>query len=130
MNEKQIEKDIIGYLRWQGYYAEGIQSGVLKQTYNGKDRYVHLCTAGTPDIIACINRAFVGTEVKKDSNEYKKWNKIIDAHVDGTLLWNTSQDNKKRCVNQYEQGRLIDKAGGDYWLVTSVEEVQNLIEFL
>jgi len=50
--EKVEQKKIIEYLTLRGWVVERMNSGMMPAKYGGKTRYVHLHTAGTPDVQA------------------------------------------------------------------------------
>jgi len=101
MLEKQIQKQILDYL--QGLYSYGVVyffrsgSGKLKV----KGGYFKTGRNGCPDITVICKGKFIGIEVKTK---------------DGV-----------QSVAQLKAQREIEKAGGFYYIVTSVEEVEKII---
>jgi hypothetical protein len=106
--EKDIERSIIDYIRLIGGWAEGMQSGgVVVANAKGGFRRINFCSAGTPDIIACVRGVFLGIEVKKDAKEIAKWRKQLD----------------KRSQDQHRQKEMIMNAQGKFLIVCSIEDV-------
>jgi hypothetical protein len=106
--EKEIERSIVDYLRLKGFWAEAMQSGsIAVANANGGYRRVNMCSAGVPDVIACVRGVFLGIEVKKDAKEIAKWRKQSD----------------KRSQDQHRQKDMIMGAGGKFLIVSSVEDV-------
>ena len=64
-SEAEISKAILNYLRMKGYLAKRNQSGVMRSSYNGHERFVHMGEKGWPDIIGCTkDGVFFGIEIK------------------------------------------------------------------
>lgn len=113
MSEKIIEKHIIQYLRLQGAYCEGLNSGAIKKPYkasSGQTRYysIKLMPAGTPDVL-CIHKGKpIFIEVKKDAKELKKWE-------------NTKDTDRRSAAQHFQQDR-IRSAGGYAIAVYSLDD--------
>jgi hypothetical protein len=71
MSEHDIQNSIIDWLQIKGAYVLRVNSGATKvEGNNGKERYIRMAPAGTPDIIACWpGGLFLGIEVKAPGNE-------------------------------------------------------------
>jgi len=112
--EKQIERDIIQFIRFKGGWCEGIQSGSLVlPNPKGGFRRVNMCTKGTPDIIACFNGKFLGIEVKKNEKEIEKWRKGKD---------------KRSLDQQYQRDRILESKG-IYIITHSIDDLRaDLVE--
>jgi hypothetical protein len=50
--EQEIQKTIIDYLRLKGYYVQRMNSGKMSYMYKGKQSFMSLADAGTPDLLA------------------------------------------------------------------------------
>ena len=102
MLEKEIQKVIIEYLQYLEnrslLYFFRSGAGAMKLD---SGRYFKTGKAGCPDITVCIKGKFVGLEVKTD--------KGIQS------------------VSQLNAQRQIEKAGGFYYIVRSVKEVELII---
>jgi len=125
MSEKQIEKAIIDYIFLIGGWATKVQSGaVIKKSKQGKPYKITLATAGTPDILACVNGKFVGIEVKKNQEEVEKWQRY-PLGKRGKVLRPDG-----RTSSQKEQARQINNADGVFILCSSVDEVERDLKTL
>lgn len=118
MKEKAIENQILIWLRYNGFYAQKVQSGALMKSYTSKQGTKHyrinLADEGTPDILACIRGKFVGIEIKKDLKEIQKWEKELD----------------QRSRAQHHQQSLIRESGGITLVVCSVEDLETDLKTL
>lgn len=122
MTETEIQKNIIGYLRIKGFYAQRINSGMTVLMYKGKKRVIRGADKGTPDILACIYGYFVGIEVKNGIKEVEKFHKKIEnCKVKGPLK------SYRREIDQDYQHSMIRRANGIAWVVGSVVQLQILI---
>jgi len=115
--EKDVETEIIQYINYKGGYAIKVHSGGMMKSYRNKfgqtkTHKINLAPTGTPDIIACIDGAFFGIEVKKDQKEVAKW-------------WKQKDD---RSINQHYQLERIDKAGGQALITYSLDDFISLLE--
>jgi len=102
MLEKQIQKVILEYLQYleNGGQLYFFRSGAGAMKLDS-GRYFKTGKAGCPDITVCIKGKFIGLEVKTDKGV--------------------------QSVAQLNAQRQIEKAGGFYYIVTSVEEVEKII---
>jgi len=98
MQEKIIQKSIIDFLsllekRGQLYFFRA-NSGTVKLA---SGRFMKTGKAGCPDIICCVGGKFVGFEVKNEKG--------------------------KQSPTQKTTEEKIEKVGGEYYIVRSVEDV-------
>ncbi len=77
MSEQELLNACKDYIRWKGYYCQRVPSGLIKQTIDGEERWIHLADKGTPDILACIAGKFVGIEVKANEAAKKRWHASV-----------------------------------------------------
>ncbi len=106
--ESEIQSAILEYLRWIEH--QGKCYCVRNNSFSGKITrpdgsvgYVKNAKKGTPDIICCLPKGrFVGFEVKADK--------------------------KKQCDAQLEAEGRIKTAGGEYYVVRSLSEVEKIVE--
>ena len=125
MSEKETEKAIIDYIRLLGGWATKCQSGaIIKKGKGGKPYKITLATAGTPDILACINGKFVGIEVKKNLEEIEKWQRYPLGKLGKVLK------HDQHIKDQQEQAQLIKKAKGVSLICSSVDEVEQYLKTL
>ena len=120
MIEKQIENQIISYLRTIGAWVTKIQAGGLAKAYTNrktgavKVHRIHLAHRGVPDLLACIDGKFVAIEVKKDAKEIAKWERTAKTDP--------------RSLTQHIQQFAIREAGGLTCVVCSVEQLQETLK--
>ncbi len=127
MNEKEVENQIKNWLRYQGFWVQKVQSGVIQQKYKtGKQRFIHLAEAGTPDLIACINGRFVGIEVKKDEKTVEAWHKKVKNY----LKFPIKKPSNARESNQYIQHEKIRKSGGIAIVAGSIDQAEKQLKSL
>ncbi len=102
--EKVEQKKIIEYLTLRGWVVERMNSGMMPAKYGGKTRYVHLHTAGTPDVQA----------LRKTPNGYTE-----------ALYVEVKRPGEKPTEVQLAQHeRLREKAGARVIVATSWEDVE------
>jgi len=111
MKESEVQKEIIEFLtilERQGkcyLFRNNSFAGFISRTKNGKSvGYVKNNKPGTPDIIMCMDGLFIGMEVKTAKTYQSKVQK--------------------------EAEKAIKEAGGRYYVVRSLEEVQILVELI
>jgi hypothetical protein len=97
MAEREIVKACLDLLEIKNIFHYRQNSGALVHEYNGKKYFTRFGATGAPDIVAVINGKYVGIEVKVPKGKQSEGQKEFE-------------------------GRL-KKAGGDYWLIRSVEEL-------
>ncbi len=127
MSEKHIEKSIIQYISRIGGWCTKVQSGKLcigGDRNGGRNRYLHMAEAGTPDILACIKGKFVAIEVKKDLEEVRKWFRYPLGKRGQKLKPN------KRMEAQKRQREGILYADGIHIVCASIEELQSDLRHL
>jgi hypothetical protein len=124
MIEKQVEKSIMHYLAVIGAYAVKVQSGMLPQSYKGKNRMIHLAPQGTPDIIALFKGNYIGIEVKKDDKEVQKWIRYPYG-AKGNIV-----KHDPRIEAQKETGHTIAQKGGVFIICSSVDELERDLKTL
>lgn len=119
-SEQDVKNVIIEYCRARGMYIEKFPSGKIMKSYNGKNFMVELAREGNPDLIVCCAGKFLGIEVKKSREEYEKWERQWEKHLD------TGQRLKawERSIAQHERHIEIRKAGGEVATVFSLEELE------
>lgn len=96
--EKDIQKSIIDYLRRRGiFFWKNNTAGIYKKSTGS---YIPSQSVGAPDICVIHNGKFIGLEVKQPTG--------------------------KQSPGQIEFERKILNAGGFYYVVTSINDVQNI----
>ena len=126
MKEQEVLKACLEYIRWKGYYCQRVHSGLVKVQMGKSERWMHLADKGTPDILACIAGKFVGIEVKAGKEAKRRWHASVKKAHDMKAL--TSPD--LTCVAQHEQMQVIEKAGGCTALVSSLKEMEYVINII
>lgn len=102
MKESLIQRAILEYLAYvKDIYFFRSNSGSVV-TSNG--RFFRTGKKGCPDIICCYKGLFIGFEIKNEKGKQSIFQK--DAQID------------------------IEKAGGKYYLVRSVDDVEKIINQL
>lgn len=68
MTETALVRSILRTLQMKGVWSWRVNSGMQRATYHGKDRFIKLAPAGSPDILGVIGdgRLF-GLEVKTET---------------------------------------------------------------
>lgn len=123
MKEQDVTKAIVDYINSKGFYALRLNSGKIMQTYGDKTRLIHLCPQGTPDVMAIVNGKPYFFEVKKDEKIRNQWLKKIQKYRETSYAAISAQKE----VMQYKTMKLIEKNGGDCYLVCSLDEVRRII---
>ena len=97
--EREIQKTILGYLKYKKIYCVRVGSGAIKFD----NRYFKSGSVGCPDIICCLppNGRFIGFEVKSSTG--------------------------KPNASQIKAGEEIKASGGVYAVVRSVEDVEKVL---
>jgi len=99
MQEKIIQKAILQYLAYiKDLYFFRAGSGAIKTEKGG---YFKSGKKGCPDIICCYKGKFIGLEVKNEKGKISEYQKQAE--------------------------RDISKAGGEYYIVRSVDDVIKII---
>lgn len=98
-SEHGTQGAILEYLRLRGIFAYRNNTGAIKT----ENRFIKFGTPGSPDIICVFAGRFIGLEVKTKSGK--------------------QNDNQKAF-----QKELVERGGGIYFVVRSVEEAQEAIE--
>lgn len=98
--EKDIQKTITDYLKLKGiFHYKNNTVGIYKKATNS---YIPSPSAGAPDIVAVIKGLYVGIEVKNK----------------------TKQSDSQKAFQEN-----LEKAGGKYYLVHSLEEVKQQLQW-
>lgn len=123
MKEKQIEQNIIKFLKLKGAVVEWMQgwSVMIK-----KWKYSHRMTLQTkwcPDIICFYRWMFIWIEVKKDEEQVKKWIKLKDRHEGGEIL-------PKSYERQLNQIKYMEKIIKNEWHFMITCETKEIIDFI
>lgn len=124
--EKIIEKGIMEWLAMNNIYCQKVQSGSSFGSHNGKTWRIKFADKGTPDLFACVNGSFLAIEVKKDDKEVAKWMKLFERHESGEVL----PKSYGRELDQFIQRDKIIKAGGQYIVCSSIDELADDIQQL
>lgn len=113
MAEKDILRNIIGYLEYNNIWWERLNSGAqLIKNNKGEIRNIRMAKKGAPDIIACYNGLFMGIEIKKDKKEYENWRRIAG-------IYRTTKEQKKswqHIVDQHNYAMDMINNGAEYVL--------------
>ena len=104
VSEKDIQKAVGNYLTYVKVFWYRQNSGMIFSNYKGKERAFRAGVIGAPDIIAVINGIYVGIEIKNSKGKL-------------------SEHQVKFRVN-------LIKAGGEYWVIKSLEDIENAIRNL
>lgn len=138
MSEQQLLKACIQYLRLRGCYCQRVQAGLIRQVIGKQVRWIHLADKGCPDILAAIpckdlrhqisNKnaplaRFCGIEVKASASAIKSWHR---ANKKAQNMKPISKPEETSVAQNYHK-ELIEKAGGIYALICSLEELEKLI---
>lgn len=107
MLEKHIQQTIITYLQYlenQGkvYFFRNNSFAGFTERRNGTKGYIKNNKPGMPDIIVCYKGKWIGLEIKNEKGKQSDFQKEAEIQ--------------------------IKKAGGEYYIVRSVEEVESLIK--
>ncbi len=129
MNEKQIEKDIVRYLKTTLWLVETMNwwSVMIKKGwYNHR---MTLNTKGCPDILFYLNKQLFWIEVKKNKKEVDKWLIIRDRYnwIWKTLEWLKSYEREK---DQIRYSELLKDNGGIFILTCEVQEVIEYVNLI
>lgn len=100
--EKATQKACIDYLEAKGIFHYRNNSGAVVSEYKGKQRFMRFGASGSPDIIAVINGRYIGFEIKD---------------IKG-----------KQSENQILFQESLEKAGGAYHLIKTIDEFLNIIK--
>ena len=123
MKEKDIERAIQSFIGSRGHWVENLQSGKVLVKKWWYSNYMHLCTAGTPDLVALMNGKFVWIEVKKNKEEYDRWLKMEKRY---RWEWKPPPISAHREVAQIEHKDKILANGGDFYLIYSFDQFYNI----
>ena len=122
MKEKEIETSIKNLITHAlGGWCTKVQSGSILKEYTTRagiklQKRINLATAGTPDLLACIEGQFVGIEVKKNKKELDRW----QAYPLG--LRGKPVAHNPRIEAQKHQANDIKRSGGVALLCHNVDE--------
>jgi len=107
MTETQIQHAILDWLLWNQIFAwrnQRIPTPIRRGRQIIGLRKADPATVGMPDILCCIKGRLIGLEVKTDTGKQSK--------------------------EQVEWGERLEKAGGVYAVVRSVDDVESVIKSL
>lgn len=119
-SEQEVMNAIIQYLEYSGVYCVRINSGAIKI----KEYFVKLGKRGTPDLLVCLDGYFVGLEVKKDASAARSWLRKVGLFIKTSF----PNPNSLREIDQHKAMELIRRSGGSGFLVSSVDEVEEIIK--
>jgi len=125
MNERELQNQIVEYIRLLGGWATKVQSGSILKAYTnkfGQTRMtrINLADQGTPDVIACLFGRFLAIEVKRDAEELAAWENQWQRHLSGKQC-----KSYQHSIEQHESQSRVRKAGGLTFAVCSLEELEN-----
>jgi Holliday junction resolvase len=107
--EAEIQRQIAEWLTLQGALVVRINSGGIKATHNGKDRFFRFNSAeGCSDLLVCWKGRYLAIEVKRPGGK----------------------TDKERKARQEEFAARVRKAGGIAMTVTCIEDVQEALKAL
>jgi hypothetical protein len=118
--EKDIEKQIVNYLRSIWGWCEALQSWsvmIKKGQYVNK---MNLCTNWTPDIICLLKGTLYAIEVKKDLTATNKWIKLEDRFKS----WETLPKSYLREENQIKHKHKILEQGWVHIITHDINEIR------
>lgn len=106
ISEAEISKAIRDYLDYRRdvYYVRNNTFQGAFQRPNGTKGFIRNASIGSPDIICCVRGDFIGLEVK-------------------SLTGKLSEE-------QIKAKKRIEKAGGKYYVVRSIGDVEKILEDL
>jgi len=105
VSEKEIQKTILDYLMYlenagDVYYFRNNSFAGKFERVDGSQGFIKNNKKGMPDIIVCYKGYFIGLEVKTAKGEQSIWQVMSEA--------------------------AIKSAGGQYFIVRSLDDVQNI----
>ena len=102
--EKEIQKSILEFLEWQKniYFFRAGAGAVKTIRKNGSMGFFKTGKKGLPDIVLVLNGYFIGLEVKRPSG--------VQSEA------------------QKEAQKDIESAGGKYFLVRSIDDVEKVLK--
>lgn len=101
--EREILRACLDFLEWKRIFHFRSNSGALPITDKyGKSRFIRFGKEGCPDILVCIKGRFIGIECKAE--------------------------NGKQSESQKDFQNKLEKAGGLYWLIKDVSELEKYVE--
>ena len=78
MKESDLQKLILDYLAARKIFHFRNNSGAMQKEYKGKSYFMRFGCPGSPDIVCCINRQFVGIEVKGEKGKQSEVQKVFE----------------------------------------------------
>lgn len=105
MTETQIQKSILDWLAWNGIFAwrnQRIPTPIRRGRQIVGLRRADPATVGMPDILCCYKGRLIGLEVKTDKGKQEE--------------------------AQKEWQDKLERAGGLYYIVRSVDDVEKLFK--
>lgn len=129
MKESEIQKAIIEYLEYSGAYVVRVNSGATIKKYTTKDgteKFHRISGAkeGTPDLICCYRGYFFGLEIKKDQKEVQKWFSNAEAFKSDKKTGSA----QRRAFMQYQSMLEIKDAGGECFIISSIDEAEQILQ--
>jgi len=118
--ESDVQKAIMEWCKYKGFYCLRLNSGRLMARYNGKTRMISLCPAGTPDLFVIARGLHFFVEVKKDDKEVEKWVKKVESYKRTSYV----PPSYKREIQQYKEHKKIVDADGVVLLVGSLKALE------
>lgn len=97
--ESEIQKAVLQFLSVSRIFHYRNNSGAYLAEHGS---YIRYGLPGSPDIIAVINGKYIGLEIKRRKG--------------------------KQDPDQVEFQRVLEKAGGEYYIVRSVDDVVSIIK--
>lgn len=125
-NEKQIEKEIVKYLKTTWWLVETMNWWSIMIKKGGYNHRMYLNEKWCPDILYFYKWILYWIEVKKDQKEVNNWLKIRDRFywIWKTLDWLKSYD---REISQIKYEELITTNWWQFLITCSLEEVKEFI---
>lgn len=97
MTEKELQRQVLDWLRIKRIFHWRNNSGAMTSSYKGKSRFMRFGAIGSPDIFAVCGGWIYGFEIKGPKG--------------------------KLSPEQVKFGIALEKAGGRYQVVRSLEDV-------
>lgn len=94
--EHEIQRSILDYLEFLGIFHYRNNSGAMPLESKGVRRFLRFGTPGSPDIVIVKGGIYIGVEVKTKTG--------------------------KQNPNQIQFQKDLEAAGGQYWLVRSLND--------
>lgn len=114
--EHQIQSDIIGFLKYKGYYVQRMNSGKYSVGEGVSKRFIQGAQRGTPDIMA----------FKKADCDPAEWGRGDEEHVTIFLI-EVKLPGNKPTIHQAMKMKELESYGAKCFVAYSVADVEKMI---